>query len=89
VNEVSITPRPSGPASLHDAWQALADRLMIQRLHLHLAEWGQLVADAANLPNIVGADVAAFTSRPATVPSSGAVRVLEGAGLTYWWRLAY
>ncbi len=42
---------PRGP-SIQQSWLAMADGLHVQRVHLHVAEWRQLVEGNATLPDV-------------------------------------
>ncbi|GLW58769.1 hypothetical protein Kpho01_67800 [Kitasatospora phosalacinea] len=77
----------SAVPSLRAAWRTLADGLLIQRLHLHVQEWRELVQSSGSLPDLGGVPVAALAARPSHVPGPQAQEVLAGAGLTYWWSL--
>ncbi len=77
----------SAAPSLRAAWRTLADGLMIQRLHLHVEEWREIVQTVGSLPDISGVPVAGLARRPTSVPGPQAQALLEGAGLAYWWSL--
>lgn len=79
--------RSGGAPPLREAWQVLADGLVIQRLHLHIEEWREVVENPGSLPDISGAPVAALGQRPSRPPSPEAQQLLASAGLTYWWNL--
>lgn len=40
------------PPSIQRSWLAMADGLHVQRVHLHVAEWRQLIEDNATLPDV-------------------------------------
>lgn len=79
--------RGGGAPSLRAAWQILADGLIVQRLHLHVEEWREVVQKPGNLPDISGAPAIPLGQRPSHTPCTEAQVLLERAGLTYWWTL--
>ncbi|MEW1719743.1 hypothetical protein [Streptomyces sp. NPDC093109] len=73
------------PPSLHDAWEALADGLHVQRLMLHLAQWRE-VADGApsGVQLFAETSASALAARPEALSDAPARGVAVGAGLTAW-----
>ncbi|WP_206443152.1 hypothetical protein [Candidatus Protofrankia californiensis] len=76
---------PAGSLTLHDAWEALAGGLHIQRLALHLEEW----RDVVNSPLSPGglfteATPAILAVRPERVADPQARAEIGGAGLSAW-----
>ncbi|GAA0626392.1 hypothetical protein [Streptomyces crystallinus] len=89
MTSLTLPPRPPGSPPLTHAWQALADGLLTQRLHLHLDEWRAAVAEEKALPDVPGADVSVLARRPSPLPASdeSAMALLGDAGLGFWWEL--
>ncbi|MBI3685823.1 MAG: hypothetical protein HY241_00540 [Actinobacteria bacterium] len=80
-----VAPHPPPTQPIQRLWQVLADGLQVQRLHLHLTEWRDLVEGAAPLPDspdIHHAD--AFAARPVRSTSTALPDV---AGLGFWLEL--
>ncbi|MGW3389658.1 hypothetical protein [Streptomyces cinereoruber] len=89
MTSLTLPPRPPGSPPLAQAWQALADGLLTQRLHLHLDEWRSAVAEEKALPDVPGADVSVLAQRPSPLPAGdeSAMALLKDAGLGFWWEL--
>jgi hypothetical protein len=81
-------PRSTPVVSLHRLWLSIGDGLQVQRVHLHLAEWREVVASEALLPDVSGVDrvaVLATSVESDDVPASGRI---DAAGLRPWVNLA-
>ncbi|MFJ5071764.1 hypothetical protein ACIQC7_35645 [Kitasatospora sp. NPDC088556] len=77
------------PASVRDSWQALADGLHVQRVHLHQEQWRQaatLAPEQLGLPAEL--DPVDLVSRPALVVPCDDV-LIRAAGLTSWIDVPY
>ncbi|MFB7475597.1 hypothetical protein [Kitasatospora sp. NPDC056184] len=73
-----------GQPTVRDTWQALADALHVQRVHLHLEQWrkaAELAADQLALPAEL--DPADLVSRPALVVPVDDI-LIQSAGLQPW-----
>ncbi len=87
VNQWTGPDPGGGTPSLREAWQLLADGLVVQRLHLHVEEWREVADHTESVPDIGGTLIAPLGQRPARQPSAEAQELLEWAGLGYWWKL--
>ncbi len=81
-------PRTTPVMPLHRLWLAVGDGLQVQRVHLHLDEWRQVLASNEPLPDLDGVGaVSALAANPAIDVTSSSDCV-DSAGLRPWVDLA-
>ncbi|WP_071803486.1 hypothetical protein [Couchioplanes caeruleus] len=66
---------------LHQLWLTVGDGLQVQRVHLHLAEWREIIASDAPLPDVRDVDLTtALATNPVKDVASTLSRI-DAAGL--------
>jgi hypothetical protein len=73
------------PTALHEAWEALADGLHVQRLMLHLSQWKDVAGSAPSGVRLFSETSAgALAMRPGPLSDPLARDEVDGAGLGAW-----